>query len=146
VYDGISPLLSVGYVSGYREDTSKGKAVKHIVVNGAFNHGNSGGPLLISHDNEVIGVVVLTFHFYPAQVKQIIDGLFNQNSGYMVATITHPDGSTEQLSETRVTGFVLNEFYEKTQVMIGEAVASSELAAMMKEHSSELPAASRPHM
>jgi hypothetical protein len=33
---------------------------------------------------------------------------------------------------------VLNEFYQKTQVMIGEAVASSELAAMIKEHSSEL--------
>lgn len=50
-YNGISPLLSVGYVSGYREDTSSGKAVKHIVVNGAFNHGNSGGALLVSHDN-----------------------------------------------------------------------------------------------
>jgi S1-C subfamily serine protease len=140
-YNGISPLLSVGYVSGYREDISSGKAVKHIVVNGAFNHGNSGGPLLIAHDNEVIGVVVLTFNFYPAEVKQIIDALMKQGSGFMVGTETRPDGSKQPLSEAQVTAMVLNEFYEKTQVMIGEAVAGSELAAMVKEHSSELPTA-----
>jgi S1-C subfamily serine protease len=143
-YNGISPLLSVGYVSGYREDTQSGKAVKHIVVNGAFNHGNSGGPLLVSHDNEVIGVVVLTFHFYPAEVKQIIDALSNLGSGFMVGTVTQPDGSKKQISEAQVTAMVLNEFYEKTQVMIGEAVAGSELRAMIKEHSGELPANSEP--
>jgi len=137
-YNGISPLLSVGYVSGYRDDTSSGKTVKHIVVNGAFNHGNSGGPLLISHNNEVIGVVVLTFHFYPPEVKQIIDALSTQESGMYMGTLTRPDGSREPLSEARVTAIVLNEFYEKTQVDIGEAIASSELAAMIKEHSSEL--------
>src|SRR6266403_3352983 len=92
-YNGISPLLSVGSVSGYRKDTQSGKTVKHIVVNGAFNHGNSGGPLLISHDNEVIGIVVLTFHFYPAEVKQIIDVLMNEKGGNMVGEVTHPDGS-----------------------------------------------------
>jgi hypothetical protein len=143
-YNGISPLLSVGYVSGYREDTQSGKAVKHIVVNGAFNHGNSGGPLLVSHDNEVIGVVVLTFHFYPVEVKQIIDGLSKMESGFMIATVTQPDGSKKQISEAQVTAMVLNEFYEKTQVMIGEAVAASELRAMIKQHSSELPAISEP--
>lgn len=140
-YNGTSPLLSVGYVSGYREDTSSGKPVKHIVVNGAFNHGNSGGPLLVSHDNEVIGIVVLTFHFYPPEVKQIIDALSTQASGLQLGTITRPDGSTQSLSEAEVTAMVLNEFYEKTQVMIGEAVAGSELAAMIKEHNSELSAA-----
>jgi S1-C subfamily serine protease len=106
LYNGASPLLSVGYVSGYREDTSSGKAIKHIVVNGAFNHGNSGGPLLISHDNEVIGVVVLTFNFYPREVKQIIDKLSTQNSGFMLGTITHPDGSKEDVSEAQVTAMV----------------------------------------
>jgi S1-C subfamily serine protease len=139
-YNGTSPLLSVGYVSGYRTATESGKAVKHIVVNGAFNHGNSGGPLLISHDNQVIGVVLLTFHFYPAEVKQIIDLLASQGSGFMMGQLTRPDGSTQRLSEAQVTAMVLSEFYQKTQVMIGEAVAASELAAMIKEHSSELPA------
>jgi S1-C subfamily serine protease len=137
-YNGISPLLSVGYVSGYRVDTSSGKPVKHIIVNGAFNHGNSGGPLLMSHEKEVIGVVVLTFHFYPAEVKQIIDALGKQQSGLQMGTLTRPDGSKESLSEARLTAMVLDEFYQKTQVMIGEAVAGSEVAATMKEHASEL--------
>src|SRR5260370_12758048 len=139
-YNGISPLLSVGYVSGYRKDTQSGKTVKHIVVNGAFNHGNSGGPLLISHDNDVIGIVVLTFHFYPPEVKQIIDALLNRQSGIMFGETTRPEGSKQPLVESQVTAMVLNEFYEKTQVMIGEAVAASKLEAMIKDHSSELPA------
>ncbi len=138
-YNGISPLLSVGYVSGYREDTSNCKAVKHIVVNGAFNHGNSGGPLMISRDNEVIRVVVLTFNFYPRGIKQIIDNLSNEKYGLMW-TVTNPDGSKQDVSEAKITAMVLNEFYEKTQVMIGEAISGSELAATIKEHSPELGA------
>ena len=139
-YDGISPLLSVGYVSGYREDTSSGKAVKHIVVNGAFNHGNSGGPLMVSHDNEVVGVVVLTYNFYPPEVRQFIDGLMkHKDSGFMIGTLTHPDGSKEELSEAYITALILDEFYQKTQVMIGEAIAGSEVAAVIKGHSAELP-------
>ena len=142
-YSGVSPLLSVGYVSGFREVESGGKKVKHTVVNGAFNHGNSGGPLLIAHDNEVIGIVVLTFHFYPPEVKQIIDALLGQQNGVQMGQIRRPDGTTEQLSEARLTGMVLDEFYQKTQVMIGEAISVSELAAMLKEHASELPATSQ---
>jgi hypothetical protein len=47
------------------------------------------------------------------------------------------------LSEAQLTGMILNEFYQNTQVMIGEAVAGTELAAMLKEHSSELSTTSR---
>jgi S1-C subfamily serine protease len=142
LYNGASPLLSVGYVAGYREQTSPGsRPVKHIIVNGAFNHGNSGGPLLVSQHNEVIGVVVLTYNFYPPEVKTIIDVLSKQQFGMMVGTVTRPDGSKENLSEARVTAMVLDEFYQKTQVMIGEAIAVSELTALMKEKSSELGAA-----
>jgi Trypsin-like peptidase domain len=139
LYNGASPLLSIGYVSGYREDNSNGRAVKHIVVNGAFNHGNSGGPLLVARNNEVIGIVVLTYHFYPPEVKQFIDGLAQQNFGIMVAKLRKPDGTVEDLSEARITAMVLDEFYQKTQVMIGEAIEGSELSAMLREHASELP-------
>jgi hypothetical protein len=139
LYNGTTPLLSVGYVSGYRDDTSGGRSVKHIVVNGAFNHGNSGGPLLIAQQNEVIGIVVLTFHFYPPEVKQIIDALSKIDFGVMLGQARNPDGSIKQVSESQVTAMVLEEFYQKTQVMIGEAIAVSELAAMIKEHASDLP-------
>jgi S1-C subfamily serine protease len=139
LYNGATPLLSVGYVSGFRVDNSHGKGVKHIVVNGAFNHGNSGGPLLVSHSNEVIGIVVLTFHFYPPQVKQIIDVLAKQKWGMMMGTVTKPDGTQEQISEAQLTAVVLDEFYQKTQVMIGEAISASELVEFMKEHAAALP-------
>jgi hypothetical protein len=141
VYNGATPLLSVGYVAGYRSDTSSRAAVKHIIVNGAFNHGNSGGPLLVSHDNQVIGVVVLTFNFYPPEVKEIIDGFSKMNSGMMLQT-NNPDGSHGLVSEAQLTAMVLSEFYQKTQVMIGEAIAASELAAVIRQHSSDLPAKS----
>jgi S1-C subfamily serine protease len=108
-------------------------------VNGAFNHGNSGGPLLVAHNNEVIGVVVMTFHFYPKEVKDMIDSLAEQRGELMVGTIVNPDGTRKPMSEAQVTGMVLDEFYEKTQVMIGEAISGSEVTAMLKEHSSDLP-------
>jgi len=143
LYNGATPLLSVGYVSGFRTDQSNGRGVKHIVVNGAFNHGNSGGPLFTARNSKVIGVVVLTFHFYPPEVKQIIDGLAAQKSGFMIATRTLPNGQTQSFSEAQVTAMVLDEFYQKTQVMIGEAVAASEVAALLSEHSAELPTIDR---
>src|ERR1022692_4771084 len=146
-YNSTSPLLSVGYVSGYRADNSSGKPVKHIVVNGAFNHGNSSGLLLIARSNQVIGIVVLTFYFYPPRlIKQLIDVLSAQRGGLQAATTTMPDGRKDYLSEAQVTGMVLNEFYQKTQVTIGEAVAGSELGAMIREHSSELPSRTPPQV
>jgi S1-C subfamily serine protease len=138
LYNGISPLLSVGYVSGFRQDNAHGPSVKHIIVNGAFNHGNSGGPLLVARNNEVIGVVVLTYLFYPPIVKQIIDSLARQGAGFMVGTITNPDGTTSKVSEAQVTSKVLDEFYQKTQVMIGEAIAGSELKAMLNDKEADL--------
>jgi S1-C subfamily serine protease len=145
IYDGASPLLSVGYVAGFREvipDNSMNKRIKHIIVNGAFNHGNSGGPLLIAHENEVIGVVVLTYNFYPPAVKKFIDQLSTTTYG-LQWTLTRPDGTQQSVSEAQVTAAILNEFYQKTQVMIGEAIGASELLAMLKEHASELPALGR---
>jgi len=57
-YNGPAPLLSVGYLAGFQERNSTSGPIKHLVVNGAFNPGNSGGPLFLSGSNEVIGIVV----------------------------------------------------------------------------------------
>jgi hypothetical protein len=137
VYNGTSPLLSVGYVAGYRSVSDHDKSVKHIIVNGAFNHGNSGGPLLVSHTNDVIGIVVSTHHFYPPLVKQIIDLLEKQTAGFQFQA-TLPNGDKEAISDLKMTGMVLNEFYQKTQVVIGEAIAATELTMMINEKSAEL--------
>lgn len=57
-YAGPSPLLSVGFLAGFQEQMTPEGPVKQLVVNGAFNNGNSGGPLFVSGERRVVGVVV----------------------------------------------------------------------------------------
>jgi trypsin-like peptidase len=131
-YNGPAPLLSMGYVAGYVKDGETGKEVKHVVVNGAFNPGNSGGPLFRSRDNKVIGVVVAKFHLYPPLVKQAIDALGKASSGLMFSG-KDDHGNPVSLSEAQITSMVLEQFYKTTQVMIGEAISVSELRAFLNK-------------
>jgi len=138
LYNGATPLLSVGYVSGFRQaEGDTGGTVKHIVVNAAFNHGNSGGPLLRANDNEVLGVVVLTYHFHPPVIKQIIDAMSRDQFG-MMYNFTNDKGERTQISEGQLTAAVLDEFYQTTQVMIGEAISVNELEMLIRERSADL--------
>jgi len=137
-YNGPAPLLSVGYVSGYVKDGDSGKEVKHIVVNGAFNPGNSGGPLFRANSSKVIGVVVAKFHLYPPMVAQIIQTMVAQNYGVMTFEGTDEHGNKKPLSEAQVTGMVLDQSYKTTQVMIGEAISVSELRSFLKKKKAEV--------
>ena len=57
-YGGQLALLSVGHLAGVEEQRSpSGKVVRRWVVNGAFNRGNSGGPLLDTRKAAVIGII-----------------------------------------------------------------------------------------
>lgn len=136
-YNGPAPLLSVGYVAGYVKDGQNGKEVKHIVVNGAFNPGNSGGPLFRANDDKIIGVVVAKFHLYPPLVRQAIDALGATQSG-VVFTGTDSQGNPKNYLEGQVTAMVLEEFYKTTQVMIGEAISVSELRAFLHRRRGEV--------
>jgi S1-C subfamily serine protease len=137
IYNGPAPLLSVGYVAGYSKDTMNGKGVKHIVVNGAFNPGNSGGPLFLGNSNKVIGVVVAKFHLYPPIVQQAIQALSKSSAG-VVYTGTDEHGQPRQYLEGEVTAMVLDQFYKTTQVMIGEAISVSELRAFLDKKRSDV--------
>jgi len=53
-----APLLSVGYLAGFMDHPIRSKPPKHLAMNGAFNPGNSGGPLFKSNEDKVIGIVV----------------------------------------------------------------------------------------
>jgi hypothetical protein len=136
-YNGPAPLLSIGYVAGFVKDGADGHEVKHVVVNGAFNPGNSGGPLLRWKDNKVIGVVVAKFHLYLPYVKDIITVPNKQTSGFMYQG-TDAQGKTVSFSEAQVVGAVLEQFYNNTQVMIGEAISVSELRSFVKQRQSEV--------
>jgi S1-C subfamily serine protease len=136
-YNGPAPLLSVGYIAGYVKDGENGKEVKHIVVNGAFNPGNSGGPLFRANDSKVIGVVVAKFHLYPPIVAQIIQAMAKNDSGFRYSG-TDPQGRPVNYSEGQLTAMVLDQFYGTTQVMIGEAISVSELRAFLQRKRAEL--------
>jgi S1-C subfamily serine protease len=127
----------VGYVAGFLEANQNNKKVKHLVINGAFNPGNSGGPLFVSNDNKVIGVVVAKYILYPPMVEQVIHALENQKSGF-VYTAVDPQGNKVDYSEGQLVGMVLEQFYRTAQVMIGQAISVSELRSFLKAKESEL--------
>ncbi len=144
-YNGPAPLLSIGYIAGFVKNGADGHEVKHVVVNGAFNPGNSGGPLVKWKDNKVIGVVNAKFHLYPRYVKDIITVLNKEKSGFQYQASDaqgNPAKDAQRkpisFSEAQIVGTVLEQFYNTTQVMIGEAISVSELRAFLKKKQAEV--------
>jgi hypothetical protein len=135
-YNGPAPLLSMGYLSGFNDSPpyeQTKSAVKHLVVNGAFNPGNSGGPLFVAGSNEVIGVVVSKHAPITPFVRSAIEALASNKSG-VVFTASDAQGKTQSFVESQVVAEILHYFRQLTQVMIGEAVAASELFEFLKNH------------
>lgn len=135
-YNGPAPLLSVGYLSGFNdsppyEETKS--TVKHLVVNSAFNPGNSGGPLFVTGSNDVIGVVVSKHAPITPFVSSAITALAKNRSG-IVFTASDEQGKSRSFSESQVVAEILQYFRQLTQVMIGEAIASSELLQFLKDN------------
>ena len=94
--NGPAPLLSRGIVAGFTQDIVHGKSVKHIVVNGAFNPGNSGRPLIKSNDERVIGIVVAKYHLYPPSVKAEFEALAGTG---VLGAITYKDETGKQVTK-----------------------------------------------
>src|SRR5207244_313451 len=74
-YEGYAPVLSMGYVAGYNPSRVGSRTVKHLIVNGAFNPGNSGGPVFAGEDNKVVGIVVTKWTLFSPLADTVITGL-----------------------------------------------------------------------
>jgi S1-C subfamily serine protease len=135
-WNGPSPLLSVGYLAGFApyQANATSPMVKHYVVNGAFNPGNSGGPLIASVDDAVIGVVVSKHAPITGWHLSALEALKNQKSGLQY-TATDASGNTVAFSEGQLVGDLLQYFRDMTQVVIGEAIASEELVSFLDSNS-----------
>jgi hypothetical protein len=143
-YEGFAPILSMGYVAGYIPRKAGDRTVKHLVVNGAFNPGNSGGPLILEGDNRVVGIVVTKWTLFSPEIETAIFGLnHSPTMGGSNVTQTLADGTTRHLTNEQVTALALQDFYEVAQVMIGEAISVSELKAFLREKEATLRAESR---
>lgn len=127
-YNGPSPILSVGYIAGFNpvQRTASAPEVKHYVINGAFNPGNSGGPLIASTEDAIIGVVVSKHAPISEFHLSALEALKNQRSGFQY-TARDSSGNTRTFSEGQVVGDLLKYFREITQVVIGEAIAAEAL-------------------
>ena len=137
-YNGPAPLLSVGYLSGYSASPRRDKkgVVKHYVVNGAFNPGNSGGPLFVSTEQKVIGVVVSKHAPISNFVKTGIKSMEKNTNvafGAMRYLATDTKGKSRPFSESEVVARILKEYRDLSQVMIGEAITVTELRAFLNE-------------
>jgi hypothetical protein len=103
--------------------------MKHIVVNGALNPGNSGGPVFASNDNKIVGVVVWKMRILNQTVPTVIEG-FKKGGGVRTPgtfSMTMADGTQRGITDREATAMVLEESYNTVQVMIGEAISVSEL-------------------
>jgi hypothetical protein len=129
----------MGYVAGYMPRKAGERTVKHLIINGAFNPGNSGGPLILGNSNRVVGVVVTKWTLFSPDIETAIYGLNHTptmtSSG---VTQTLPDGTKKFLSNEQVTALALQDFYEVAQVMIGEAISVSELKSLLREKEAAL--------
>jgi hypothetical protein len=135
IAEGPAPLLTLGYVSGYKSSSG----VKHFIVNGAFNPGNSGGPVLDNDSNKVVGVVVEKWTLFSRVAEDVINDLrASPTKTGSRRVIIDSSGRSRSVSNEELVAAVLLDFYEKVQVVIGEAISVSELHAFLKEKETEL--------
>ena len=121
-YNGLAPLLSSGYLSGTDVITGpSGKPVTRIVVNAAFNSGNSGGPLVEIDSNRVIGVVASKLAPLPEYIEKALKAL---KESQVRAHVYKNEGGwhQEEISEAQVTEEILQHLRSQTQLVIGHAV------------------------
>jgi hypothetical protein len=150
IYNGPAPIISVGYVSGYYKAsppvdacdvprTDRSFQVTHLVVNGAFNPGNSGAPLFLFGQNKVVGLVIWKNIAFSDNVKNAVKGSINARTSLSGNfSLTMPDGTTQSVTDQQMIGIVLGEFYNRVEVDIGESVAVSEVRAFLKKRATEL--------
>jgi transposase len=131
-YNGLAPLLSSGYLSGTDNIPGpSGKRITRLVVNAAFNSGNSGGPLVEIESNRVIGVVASKLAPLPLYIEKALKALKEAKYG-IIFTKTKEDGTKEEVSEAQVTEEILQYLRSQTQLVIGHAVLVKDLRSFLK--------------
>ena len=133
-YFGASPLLGVGYLAGVDSFQNDDKSiVTRWVVNAAFNHGNSGGPLIDESSGEVIGVVISKLAPLSENTKQIMSLLSKEQTG-VVFNFKQKDGKTASVSEASLVESVLSDLSSQVQLVVGYAALTADLTGFLKKN------------
>ncbi len=136
-YFGLTPMLSVGYLAG--TDTNQigpGKIVRQWVVNGQFNGGNTGGPLIATETGEVFGVMTTKLAPLTVDTTAMIRALENSTAGPAYAGTTS-DGKQVTVTEGQLVGKVVNELRRQVQLVVGKAAMHDDLVAFLKANNIE---------
>lgn len=128
---GVNPLLSVGYLAGFSAVASTRGPVKQLVVNGAFNAGNSGGPLFCAGEATVVGVVASKHTPTSPFVASAIDALAKNPRGASYLA-RNAQGEQREYVESQLVAEVLTYLHGLAQVMIGQAVCASEVRQFLR--------------
>jgi|SRR5450432_626074 hypothetical protein len=132
---GPAPLWTIGYLSGFTTTapaSMKAQGVKHLVITGAFNPGNSGGPLLA---NDAVAGVVVSKRLFSISAFQAsaLQALAKNQSG-VIFTGTDDKGKQITFVESQLVADLLEYYRQVSQVFIGEAIAAEELIAFLNAH------------
>jgi len=132
-YVGLDAMVSVGYLAAVGPVQTPTKPVMRAFVNGAFNSGNSGGPVIELQGQTVVGVVHAKLAPLPEDVQAALLALQKQSSGF-VYTATTPDGKKFEFSEAQVVSRVLDHLRSQTQLVIGISVLLGDLREFLTKH------------
>lgn len=134
-YNGASAMLVLGYIAGIDENVrlDSGVTVARLVVNAAFNSGNSGGPVVNLEDGKVMGVVSAKLTPIPPEIVSALEALKKQQSGFGYIR-TKPDGTKETVMEAQVVAMILSFLRSQTQLVIGHAIPVSDLRGFLKKN------------
>jgi len=136
-YGGAMPLLSVGYLAGVDQVKNEfGLSPPLWVVNGAFNSGNSGGPVISTEHASVIGIVSSKLAPIPRDVEDALNAL-GSNRTILMYKRRNPDGTLKDLSEGQVVAEVLHYLRSQTQLVVGYAVSVKELRQFLEANGIE---------
>jgi S1-C subfamily serine protease len=135
-YSGAFPILSAGYLSGAQEVRTANRVVRQWVVNAAFNHGNSGGPLIAVGSGEVIGVVVATATGLSRDNEALLKALANDQSGPQVQ-VTLKSGATVSMPQSKIIASLIEELRNQNQQLIGRAVIVNDLKSFLRANGVE---------
>lgn len=126
------PLLSFGYLAGVDQVNSP----PQWIVNGAFNLGNSGGPVISIEDGSVIGVVSSKLAPFPPGLEASLKAL-SRNRDNLKYKRQRSDGTSEELSEGQVVAEVLDYLRKQIQLVVGYAVSVKELRKFLEDNGIE---------